>query len=328
MNIDILSFTLPDITPKERTPLVLELLQIIEQQQICLKQQQTYIGQLTDEIKRLKDHNTKPQNRASVMDQNTDLPEAESKGNHSSRPQRKIRSKTSQLKIDETIKVETKNVHEGSIFKGYQDYIVQALIIKTHNTKYQLERWQTPDGTYIISPAPIKGHFGPTLESFINKLIPLNDNHSKAIDWARCQIWDLYSDLKAYKKEPTSNQKVEITNRFKEVCKTTTGFETLNQALKRLQKNKSELLLVLERPELPLHNNHRYRDIRDYVKKRKISGSTRSYDGRRCRDTFASLKKTCRKHGISFWEYLKDRLAGANAVLPLPKIIRRAATMK
>ncbi|KHD07812.1 hypothetical protein PN36_20805 [Candidatus Thiomargarita nelsonii] len=101
------------------------------------------------------------------MDQNTDLPEAESKGNHSSRPQRKIRSKTSQLKIDETIKVETKKVPEGSIFKGYQDYIVQDLIIKTHNTKYQLERWQTPDGTYIISPAPIKGHFGPTLESFI-----------------------------------------------------------------------------------------------------------------------------------------------------------------
>jgi hypothetical protein len=36
------------------------------------------------------------------------------------------------------------------------------------------------------------------------------------------------------------------------------------------------------------------------VKKRKISGSTRSDAGRKSRDTFASLKKTCRKHGISF----------------------------
>ena len=48
-------------------------------------------------------------------------------------------------------------------------------------------------------------------------------------------------------------------------------------------------------------------DVRDYVKKRKISGSTRSDTGRKCKDSFASLKKTCRKLGISFWQYLTDR---------------------
>ena len=50
--------------------------------------------------------------------------------------------------------------------------------------------------------------------------------------------------------------------------------------------------------------------VREYVKKRKVSGSTRSDLGRRCRDTFTSLKKTCRKLGISFWEYLNDRVVG------------------
>jgi hypothetical protein len=49
----------------------------------------------------------------------------------------------------------------------------------------------------------------------------------------------------------------------------------------------------------------------------KISGSTRSDEGRRCRDTFASLKKTCRKNGISFWEYLLDRLRGPARIAPL-----------
>ena len=44
-------------------------------------------------------------------------------------------------------------------------------------------------------------------------------------------------------------------------------------------------------------------DIREYVSRRKTSGSTRSEDGRRCRDTFTSLKKTCRKLGVSFWQY-------------------------
>jgi hypothetical protein len=78
-----------------------------------------------------------------------------------------------------------------------------------------------------------------------------------------------------------------------------TTIATLNTALGRICSNKSELLMVLERPDIPLDNNGAERDIREYVKKRKISGSTRSDDGRRCRDTFTSLKKTCRKLGIS-----------------------------
>jgi len=60
----------------------------------------------------------------------------------------------------------------------------------------------------------------------------------------------------------------------------------------------------LERPEVPLPNNASASDIREYVKKRQISAGTRSTDGRRCRDTFASLKKTCRKLGVNFWSYL------------------------
>jgi hypothetical protein len=95
--------------------------------------------------------------------------------------------------------------------------------------------------------------------------------------------------------------------------------------LKRLHRNKAELLLVLERPEVPLYTNESERDIRDYVKKRKVSGGTRSDLGRRCRDTFASLKKTCRKLGVSFWEFLIDRLSAANRIPALPSLIRERA---
>ena len=76
---------------------------------------------------------------------------------------------------------------------------------------------------------------------------------------------------------------------------------------------------------LPLHNNLSESDIREYVKRRKISGSTRSDEGRRCRDTFASLKKTCRKLGISFWQYLRDRVSRSNAIAPLDEAVRAAA---
>ena len=63
--------------------------------------------------------------------------------------------------------------------------------------------------------------------------------------------------------------------------------------------------------------------VRDYVKKRKISGSTRSELGRRARDSFASLKKTCRRLGVNFWAYLQDRVRGLGQILPLATLIRQ-----
>jgi hypothetical protein len=163
-------------------------------------------------------------------------------------------------------------------------------------------------------------------ERIINRLIPLNDEHIKAVDDIREQLWLLYRDLKAYKLNPFAIQAEDIKFRFQAMCSTKTIYVTLNLALKRMGNNQHELLRVLDKPYLPLHNNLSERDIRDYVKKRKISGSTRSEAGRKCRDTFASLKKTCLKHGLSFWHYLKDRLLGESNIPPLADLIRAAAT--
>jgi hypothetical protein len=74
-----------------------------------------------------------------------------------------------------------------------------------------------------------------------------------------------------------------------------------------------------------LHNNGTESIIRGYVKTRKISGGTRSAAGRRCRDTFASLKKTCRKLGVRFWAYLQDRLRGLGTIPRLADLIRQRA---
>jgi hypothetical protein len=65
----------------------------------------------------------------------------------------------------------------------------------------------------------------------------------------------------------------------------------LDRLLARLQANKSELLRVLERPEIPLLNGSE-NDIRCCVTRREISGSTRSDQGRDGRDTFLGLMKT------------------------------------
>jgi hypothetical protein len=77
--------------------------------------------------------------------------------------------------------------------------------------------------------------------------------------------------------------------------------------LARLHANKPELLMVLDRPEIPLHTNGSERDIRLHVTRRKVSGGTRSVDGRDCRDVFLGLMRTAAKLGIAFWDYLGDR---------------------
>ncbi len=165
-------------------------------------------------------------------------------------------------------------------------------------------------------------------ERLIHTLIPLNDAHREDIAKVRGDIWDFYADLKHYKDQPTEIQKETLATRFDAIFTQKTRYELLNQALKRIHRNKSELLLVLDRAEIPLHTNGSETDIRDYVKKKKVSGGTRSATGRRCRDTFASLKKTCRKQGVSFWHYLLDRLSGVGDIPPLPELICRSIDAK
>jgi hypothetical protein len=513
---------LPDIPEEQRTEVVSTLLEVIRIQQEALQQ-------LRDEIARLKGQKPKPTIKPSKLEQG--LQNNQKDDGTGKRPGSMKRSKTEELQIHETKEIRPEGIPPGSRFKGYQDYVVQDILMKLHNTKYRLENWQTPDNEYLIGKLPeeVKSHFGPTLityilhqyyhahvtqplileqllefgvdistgqinriitegkeefhfekdeilkaglevsghinvddtgarhqgrngfcthignelfawfqstekknrinflellraghsdyvvnleavnymkaqglpviqlakfdafceasfenlpkweekletlhitderhvriategvllgsllehgfnkelvivsddagqfnvllhalcwihaERSINKLVGLNSKQAEDIEEIRDKIWDFYAALKDYKRDPSKQEKVLLEKRFDEIFTSKTSCVSLNLAIQRLYNNKRELLLVLEHPEIPLHNNLSENDIREYVKKRKISGSTRSDSGRRCRDTFTSLKKTCRKLGISFWEYLNDRVTGRNAIARLPDLIR------
>jgi hypothetical protein len=141
----------------------------------------------------------------------------------------------------------------------------------------------------------------------------------------RGEIWELYADLKAYRRAPDPALVPMLTARFDAIFTQRTAFATLNQTLKRLHGHKEKLLLVLKRPEIPLHTNASEGDLRGYVKWRKISGGTRSGIGKHCRDGLASLKKTCRKLGNSFWDNLGNRIQGQGAIALLHDIIRERA---
>jgi transposase IS66 family protein len=160
----------------------------------------------------------------------------------------------------------------------------------------------------------------------LQRAVPYNEAHRTALEQLRQQIWELYQDLKAYRQRPDPAHKPALQARFEALVSQPTDYPTsIGSVLKEMRDHQADLLRVLDRPEVPLHNNGTESIIRDYVKMRKISGSTRSEAGRRCRDTFASLKKTCRKLGVSFWSYLKDRIRSRGIIPRLADLIRQRA---
>ena len=86
--------------------------------------------------------------------------------------------------------------------------------------------------------------------------------------------------------------------------------------------DRQSFLKILERPDIPLHTNGSENDIRSVVTRRKISGGTHSDQGRAARDTMLSMMKTCNKLGVSFWDYLGDRLGIPGVEIPpLPDLV-------
>lgn len=158
----------------------------------------------------------------------------------------------------------------------------------------------------------------------LRKLLAFNSRQQQALERVRDDLWKYYRRLVAYREAPTAKEKARLERDFHELFTRRTGFIELNRILDGIHENRKELLLVLGYPVIPPHNNGSEGDIREFAKRRKISGGTRSDLGRRCRDTFVSLKKTCRKLGLSFWQYLQDRIFGKHEILPLGDLIRQA----
>jgi hypothetical protein len=161
------------IPADQRTPLVEALLGIIEMQAERIQRQDEQIELLKEEIRLLKGLNKRPRFKPSGMDEKTDPDKGASGENtpDTKRPGSDKRSKTAQLVIHEDkVILPSGRIPKGSRFKGYRDVIVQELTIRSHNTRYRLQRWLTPKGKFVCGelPAELAGHhFGPRLRSYI-----------------------------------------------------------------------------------------------------------------------------------------------------------------
>jgi len=519
-----MKLALPDIPKHERSPLVLLLLDIIHQQQ-------QRIAQLEDEIAILKGLKPRPTIQPSTLE----APLSQTPAPPQKRPGSDKRHKTAQLIIHREVPLPLPDPPPGATRHGYEDFIVQDLVIEARNTRYRRERWLLPDGTTRLAPLPSEltpgSHFGPTLRAFIlhqyhsqrvtqprlleqlhqlgidisagqlnrlitedleafhqekaellpaglqvssyvgvddtgarhrgqngscllisndlfasfhssdsksrlnflealrqpftdyvinevavaywerqglaqtlaqaltagaksfadavawqahlvaagatgprhariategtllgsliehgvspalvvlsdgapqfdvlvhascwmhaerplTRMVPYNDQHRRAIAGVQHRLWELYQELKAYREKPDPSQAAGLRARFDALCAWGTGFPSVDGVLQEMALHKEDLLRVLAQPDVPLHNNTSESHIREYVTRRKVSGGTRSEAGRRARDTFTSLKKTCCCLGVNFWENVQDRVRRQGVVPRLAALIRSRA---
>jgi len=156
----------------------------------------------------------------------------------------------------------------------------------------------------------------------LNPIVPL---HRKLLDDFLKRFWDYYRELVLYKESPSEAEHTRLEAAFDELFATKTGYEALDERIAKTRAKKQSLLLVLEYPELPLHNNASELGVRRRVRKRDVSFGPRTEAGKRAWDTFMTLAETTRKLGVSFYAYLHDRITGTKAILPLADLIAQAA---
>ena len=133
-----------EISVAEQTPLVLALLAVIQRQE-------REIQDLRDEIHRLKGTTQRPKIKPSRLLKPPPSGKADPK---KKRPGSAKRKKTIDLKIDETLPLYLDDLPDGSRLEGYRDFVVQDLVVKTHNVRYRRAVYRLPDGSLRVAPRP------------------------------------------------------------------------------------------------------------------------------------------------------------------------------
>lgn len=139
------------------------------------------------------------------------------------------------------------------------------------------------------------------------------------------KFWSFYEKLQNYKIEPGETSAIELSKEFDELFSTKTGYDALDDRIAKTREKKVSLLMVIEYPEIPLHNNAAELEARRIVRKRDISFGTKTDEGTKASDTFLSLYATTKKLGISFYDYIYDRVSKAFKILNLGEIINQKA---
>jgi len=141
--------------------------------------------------------------------------------------------------------------------------------------------------------------------------------HQQQLENFLQQFWNYYRKLSTYKHEPSSQQAEILKTEFDILFSTTKGYDDLDQRIAKSKAKKQALLVVLEHPEVPLHNNLSENGARVEKRRQDVSFQTITPEGTEAKDTMMSIVETCKKLGISAMAFIHDRV---NQLGKFPKL--------
>ncbi len=207
-------------------------------------------------------------------------------------------------------------------FPKYRKLITDAAAISTYRkSPYAIETLITDDAPQFKliteSLALCWVHEG----RHYKKLTPIFKKHQDSVDSFLDRFWDYYHKLIEYKKNPGQDEIDKLSNEFTELFSTITGYEKLDKQIELTLKKKRQLLLVLEKPELPLHNNPAELMARKQAGMRDVHLHTMSEEGTKAKDTMVTITETCKKLAVNVFDYIYDRITKNYSMPSLAELI-------
>jgi len=165
------------------------------------------------------------------------------------------------------------------------------------------------DGRNYKKLRPIVPYYKGKLEGFLDK------------------YWDFYGELSEFREMPDSEVAKQLSTKFDKLFSTITGYDQLDERIRKTKENKEHLLKVLVLPEVPLHNNAAELAARAKVRKRDVSLQTITDEGTKANDTFMTVVQTAKKLRVSVYDYIFDRVSDKFEMPSLAQLIREKSSM-
>jgi hypothetical protein len=158
-----------------------------------------------------------------------------------------------------------------------------------------------------------------------HRLSPLVPRHMQALADFVERYWDYYATLQDYRAHPSESWAAKLRAAFDELFSTRTGYADLDDRIAKTAGKKEELLTVLSHPSAPLHNNASELGARVSARRRDVSLHSRSVRGARSMDILTTLVETCKKLGLSAYQYFRSHYRRDPLAPSLGRVIQRAA---
>lgn len=162
---------------------------------------------------------------------------------------------------------------------------------------------------------------------------PRVPRHRQALDTFIDDYWKFYHRLKTWREaklegRPSRDSAGELKAAFETLFSTRTGYDALDDRISKTQAKQKRLLVALDYPMVPLHNNNSELGARVCARRRDVSLHSRSKSGVVAMDLFTTIVQTAKKLGISGYRYLYDRISGAKTLPSLADLIQQAVRAK